>query len=56
MFDIGQKVKLIVPVVTGEIVDTEFDKESKQLKHLLSWQDGEETHSRWFLASELEAV
>lgn len=54
---IGGKAKLIQPVVSGEIIDTQFNKSASQLEHLLQYTgtDGE-VHQRWFLESELEAV
>lgn len=53
--EIGQKAKLKQIVIQGAIVDTEYDKESKQLKHLLEYKDATgETATRWFLESELE--
>ena len=55
--EIGQQVKLIQPVIQGEIKDTEYDKDAKQLRHLLEWTTADgETHSRWFIESELEIV
>lgn len=55
-FPIGSPVRLIQPVVSGEVADTEFDKDANELKHLVTYtsEDGE-THSRWFPASQLEA-
>jgi len=54
---IGVKAKLKQPVVQGVIEDTEFDKESGELKHLLIWKDeAGEPASRWFLESQLEKV
>ena len=53
----GDKAKLIQPVIQGEIVDTEYDKENRCLRHLLKYEDADgETQTRWFLESELEAV
>jgi hypothetical protein len=55
--EIGHAARLVQPVIEGEIVDTEYDKDAKQLRHKLNWTDGAgEAHSRWFLESQLEAV
>lgn len=55
--EIGNNARLVQPVVQGVIVDTQYNKEAKQLSHLLEWVDGAgETQHRWFLESELEAV
>jgi len=53
----GQTVRLIQPTIQGEIIDTEYDKDAKQLKHLVSWVDGDgEQQTRWFIESSLEVV
>lgn len=53
----GDNAKLIQPVIQGKIVDTEYDKDAKCLRHLLQYTDADgETQTRWFLESELEAV
>lgn len=55
--EIGNQVRLVQPVVAGEIVDTEYDKESKQLRHLVRWTDGQgDEQSRWFTEGQLEVV
>lgn len=55
--EIGNQVRLIQPVIAGEIKDTEYDKDAKQLRHLVEWQDNEgETQTRWFTESDLEVV
>lgn len=55
--EIGNQVRLVQPVVSGEIVDTEYDKESKQLRHLVRWTDGQgDERSRWFTEGQLEIV
>ena len=54
---VGQKAQLIQPTIQGDIIDTEYDKDAKELRHLISWVDGDgETQTRWFKESELEAV
>ena len=53
----GQTVRLIQPVVQGEISDTRYNKDAKCLEHLVTYTDSQgETQERWFLESELEAV
>lgn len=53
----GQQVRLIQPVIQGQITDTRYNKDAKQLEHLVAYTDAQgETHERWFLESELEAV
>lgn len=55
--EIGKKVKLKQPEISGLIVDTEYDKEAKQLKHLVELKDAEgDPLPRWFLEDELELV
>ncbi|MBK7491160.1 MAG: hypothetical protein KBF68_00970 [Nitrosomonas sp.] len=56
-FEMGRQVRLVQPVIQGEIIDTEYDKSRKELKHLIEWQDADGAQQqRWFLESELEAV
>jgi hypothetical protein len=55
--EMGQQARLIQPVVEGEIIDTEYDKDAKQLKHLVAYTDADgESQTRWFLESQLEEV
>jgi hypothetical protein len=53
----GTTVRLRMHQIEGVIADTEYDKQSKCLRHLLQYigQDGEQ-HERWFLETELEEV
>ena len=54
---IGQTARLVQPVVQGEVIDTRFNKDAGKLEHLLSYTDADgETHERWFIETELEAV
>lgn len=56
-FDIGQQARLVQPVIQGEVKDTRYNKDARQLEHLLSYTDAAgEVHERWFLESELEGV
>jgi hypothetical protein len=57
----GDKVRQIVPIIKGEIIKTEYDEETEQLKHLVEYEGIDEngdahTLSRWFKADELEAA
>ena len=55
--EIGNMARLVQPLVQGTITDTQYNKDAKQLSHLLEWVDGNgATQHRWFLESELEAV
>lgn len=57
MIEVGQQARLVQPVIQGEVTDTRFNKDAKQLEHLVSFIDAEgESQQRWFLASALEAV
>ena len=56
-FEMGRQVRLVQPVIQGEIIDTEYDKSRKELKHLIEWRDADGAQQqRWFLESDLEAV
>lgn len=53
--EIGVTVRQKAPVITGVIVDTEYDKDAKCLKHLVEYEDAEgETQQRWFTEDQLE--
>lgn len=54
--EIGDTVRFKTPTIEGEIKDTVWDKEKKELRHLVEWSDNEDIHARWFLESELEVV
>jgi len=54
--EVGQTARLIQPVVQGEILDTQYNKESKELEHLLAWNEDGEPQQRWFSEKHLEAV
>lgn len=56
-FEEGQAVNLIQPTISGVVADTRYNKDAKELEHLVEYTDaGGEVHSRWFMASQLEAV
>lgn len=53
----GNEVRLVQPVIQGVIIDTEYDKDAKQLRHLVEWSnESGEGQKRWFVESELEVV
>lgn len=53
--EIGTQARLKQPEVKGEVLDTRYNKDGKELEHLLSFTDADgETHERWFLQSQLE--
>jgi len=60
--EMGKKARLRQPVISGVIVDTEYDKEHRCLKHCLEWKDDcngdgvPDVHRRWFLETELEEM
>jgi hypothetical protein len=56
----GDQVKVVAPTIEGPVLDTRWNKDARQLEHLVEWDDnGDEEggkHTRWFLASELEVT
>lgn len=53
----GQTVRLIQPVIQGQISDTRYNKEAKCLEHLVGWTDANgNVHERWFTETELELI
>lgn len=50
----GSKVKQIVPVIEGTILDTQWNKQAKQPEHLVEYTNPDgASSSRWFIESEL---
>jgi hypothetical protein len=56
--EIGDEVKVKKTDIQGPILDTEYNKSTKQLRHLVQWDDEEmsTTHNRWFDESQLVEV
>lgn len=54
--EIGKTARLRQPVIQGEIVDTQYNKDSKGLEHKVQWTAEGETHERWFVEADLEEV
>lgn len=54
--EIGKTVRLVQPVIEGEIVDTEYNKDSRKLQHLVQWTNNGELTTRWFTEDQLELV
>jgi hypothetical protein len=53
----GARVRQKAPTIEGTVVDTEYDKGTKELRHLVEYDDADgETQTRWFTASDLEEV
>lgn len=52
----GNTVRVVQPVISGEIVDTQYNKSSNELEHLVSWSDDGGEHQRWFSEAQLEEV
>jgi len=54
-FNTGDVVRLIQPVIQGEVIDTEYDRDSGGLRHLVRYADAEGSmQQRWFLETQLE--
>lgn len=54
--EVGKTARLIQPEVKGEILDTQYNKESKELEHLLVWEENGKPQQRWFPEKHLEVV
>jgi len=55
--EIGKRARLIQPVVEGEVIDTEYDKSAKSLRHLVEYTDAAgDVQTRWFTEAQLEEV
>jgi hypothetical protein len=55
--EIGKVARVVTPIVQGAVIDTEYDKDAKCLRHLLEYEDGAgETQQRWFVEADLEEV
>lgn len=53
----SEQMRVIQPVIQGEVRDTRYHKQAKQLEHLLCFTDATgQVTERWFLASQLEVV
>ena len=54
---IGAKARLVQPTIEGIIVDTQYNKDSLCLCHLIKWtSESGEHHERWFVETQLEEV
>ena len=53
---IGNSVRLVQPTIGGTIIDTEYDKSSHELRHLVEWEEDGVIHQRWFTESQLETM
>lgn len=55
--EIGKIARLKTPVIQGEIVDTQYNRDSRSLEHKIQWTDvAGENQERWFGEAELEVV
>lgn len=55
--EINNIVRLIQPVIQGQITDTQYNKDGRCLQHLVQWTDADNnTHTRWFDEAELAIV
>lgn len=53
----GKRARLVQRVVEGVVLDTRYNKDARELEHLLSYQDADgEEHQRWLLESVLQEV
>lgn len=55
--EVGQTVRLVQPVIQGEVLDIEYDKTSKSLAMLVEYTDAQgAVNQRWFPEPTLEVV
>lgn len=53
----GMIVKLVQPIIKGQITDTRYNKDAKSLEHLVSYTDENgQPQERWFVESQLEVA
>ena len=53
----GTSVRLIQPVIEGEVIDVEWDKDKDQKRIKITWKDANgNQQDRWFLESDLEVI
>ena len=54
---LGTNVRLVQPVIEGEVVDVEWDKDQDQKRIKVAWNDADgDRQERCFLESELEVI
>ncbi len=53
----GTSVRLIQPIIVGEVIDVEWDKDQDQKRIKITWnsEDGNR-QERWFLEADLEVT
>lgn len=54
MAEVGQRVRLIQPVIEGVVLDTRYNKDVKSLEHLVDYGSDDAPSQRWFVDGELE--
>jgi hypothetical protein len=52
----GSQVQLKQPVISGVVVETEYDQSACEIRHLVEFDKDGETHKVWFLQSQLDEV
>lgn len=53
----GTKVRQVVPVIEGVVIDRRKQPDTGEDEVLVTWIDAEgEEHDRWFLATQVESV
>ena len=54
---LGTNVRLVQPVIKGEVIDVEWDRDQDQKRIKIAWVDADENdQQRWFLESDLEVI
>ncbi len=53
---LGLKVRQAIPIIEGDVVDVEWDKDRDQKRIKVEWSDGDDVVARWFLESDLEVI
>lgn len=53
---VGAKVVHNVPVITGTVIDTRWNKDNEAPEHLVAYTKNGEQHERWFPADELDSA
>lgn len=53
----GSQVKLVQPIIQGEVLETRYNNDAESLERLVQYADVDgELQQRWFLDGQLEEV
>ena len=52
----GTKVRVIQPVIAGEVMERRINPKTDELEARVEWEEGGEKVSRWFDVDTLEAI